>query len=219
MEEISNKTLAILLIAAIVISLGGTLISLNRLARVRIPGITGFTLTDEATVALEISSLTEVNWTTASIDWGSGYVTGGYDFCVLDTIQGSLSANCTDFSPENGGGNLVLENIGNKNVSLNITISNDATGFIGDGATYSAEYYWNFSNAEADSCASGSIELTEGQWYLANTTTIIVCNSTGGGFLANDNSDTLNFDVRILIPSDATPGSKTSTITAGAVEI
>ncbi len=219
MEEISNKTLAILLIGAIVISLGGTLISLNRLARIRIPLITGFAPTDDATLALTISSLTEVNWTTASIDWGSGTVAAGYDFCTLDTMQGSLTANCTGFAPANGGGNLVLENIGNKNVSLNITISNNAAGFIGDGATYSAEYYWNFSNAEADSCPATSLELTEGQWYLANTTTIIVCNSTGGGFLANDNSDTLNFDVRILIPSDATPGSKTSTITAGAVEI
>jgi len=69
MDEISNKTLAILLIGAIVISLGGTLISLNRLARIRIPGITGFYgAAEEAEVRLDIESNVQVNFTTDTIN-------------------------------------------------------------------------------------------------------------------------------------------------------
>jgi len=217
MDEISNKTLAILLIGAIIISLGGTLISLNRLARVRIPSITGFGSTDTAGVNLTISTLAEVNWTTDSINWGSGTVATGLGFCVLDTMQDSLSANCTGFSPPDGGGSLVLENIGNKNLTLNISTSNNASDFIGDGATYNAVYKWNASNLEPSSCPG--LAIAEGAWQTASTVHTEVCNTTGGGFLAGDGSDTMIFDVSIEIPNDATPGEKLSTITATIVEI
>ena len=43
MAEISNKTLALLLVAAIVVSLGGLLVTLNRLSSLYLqPSITGF---------------------------------------------------------------------------------------------------------------------------------------------------------------------------------
>ncbi len=189
MEEISNKTLAILLIAAIVISLGGTLISLNRLARIRIPSITGFGTTDTAGVNLSITGVTEVNWTTDDIYWESGTVT------------------TTVSSP------LVLENIGNTNVTLNITCGKTAATFIGHA---DAVYQWNASNREPGSCPG--LAISAGAFQTASTDPVVVCNSTGGGFLATDGSDTMNFDVRVVIPSAAPSGSKTSTFTATAIE-
>jgi len=209
MEEISNKTLAILLIAAIVISLGGTLISLNRLARIRIPMITGlYGEPYEAEIALTITALVQVNFTTDTINWGSGTVATGYGFCVLNSYDSSIGANCTDFTPQTAG--LVLENIGNKNVTLNITMQKNAADFI---YPTGAVCQWNVSNLDPGSCPG--IALTPGAWQTCAATAVVVCNSTGGGFLADDASDTLNFDVRVQIPSAAT-GGKSNVMTASA---
>jgi len=213
MEEISNKTLAILLIAAIVISLGGTLISLNRLARIRIPIITGlYSEPYEAEIALTITALMQVNFTTDTINWGSGTVATGTGFCVLNSYDSSIGANCTDFTPQTAG--LVLENIGNKNVTLNITMGKNAASFI---TGTSPVCKWNMSNLESGSCPG--IALTPGAWQTCATTAVVVCNSTGGGFLAADASDTLNFDVLVQIPSDAIAGTKENVMTASAAEI
>lgn len=215
MDEISNKTLAILLISAIVVSLGGTLISLNRLAMIRAP-ITGFaTVNDTATVALEISSLAQVNFTVDSINWGTGTVTAGFDFCVLDTMQADLTGNCTGFSPANGGGSLVLENIGNKNITLNMYTGKTAEEFIGAPG---AEYQFNVSDKEANSCGAGSWNITQGVWQDAQTTNLTICNETDGGFRAESGNDELYIDVRVLIP-DTASGAKSDTITADIAQI
>jgi len=204
MDEISNKTLAILLIGAIVISLGGTLISLNRLARIRLPGITGFA-TDIGGVNLSITGVTEVNWTTDDIYWGPGTVTTGTSTCTLTSYDGNT--NCTTFGTVSSP--LVLENIGNTNVTLNITCGKTAATFIGHA---DAVYH----NKEPGSCPG--LAISAGAFQTASTDPVVVCNSTGGGFLATDGSDTMNFDVRVVIPSAAPSGSKTSTFTATATE-
>ncbi len=218
MDEISNKTLAILLIGAIVISLGGTLISLNRLARIRIPTITGLATTDEATVTLEITGLAEVNFTTAAINWGAGTVVSGTRTCTLTTYNASgdsLHENCSTFSPADGGGNLVLENIGNKNVTLDLHTGKTASNFIGGTGP---EYQWNISESEEGSCGADSWEITQGAWQTAATTNTTICNSSNGGFLTDDGHDELIIDVRVVIPNDAF-GSKDDTITAEITEI
>ena len=207
MDEISNKTLAILLIGAIVISLGGTLISLNRLARIRIPGITGFA-TDEATVGVEISETTQVNWTTSTISWGTGTVAYG-KICELNSYDASFdSTNCSSFTPDTDG--LVLENTGNKNVSLNISTGKDANGFIG-GTT--PIYQWNATELEgAATCLEDG--YTPGDWVDASTTHTSLCTN----FQCDNDYDTIQFDVRVEIHDDAF-GIKSDTITATATGI
>jgi len=214
MEEISNKTLAILLIAAIVISLGGTLISLNRLARIKVPIVTGFLpgAPEQAIVQLEITSLVQINFTTDTIDWGSGTVATDKNFCVLNSYDAAIGANCTSFTANTAG--LVLENVGNRNVTLNITMQKTAANFItGTGPVCK----WNMSNLESNSCPG--IALTPGAWQTCATTAVVVCNSTGNGFLSTDGNDTLNFDVLVQIPGDAAPGAKSNVMTASAALI
>ena len=211
MDEISNKTLAILLIGAIIISLGGTLISLNRLARIKVPMITGFYgAAEEAEVKLEITSLVQVNFTTDTIDWGAGTITSNY--CVLNSYDAAIGSNCSGFTPNTAG--LVLENIGNQNVTLNITMGKDAATFI---TGTSPVCQWNVSVLEPGSAPG--LALTAGAWQTCGTTAVVVCNSTGNGFLAADAADTLQFDVRVEIPTDALSGSKTNVMTASAAQI
>ena len=209
MGEISNKTLAILLIGAIVISLGGTLISLNRLARIRIPGITGFAGTDTATLDVTISDTTQVNWTTSTISWVNGTVVY-QKRCELNSYATPDAANCTDFTPNTDG--LVLENTGNKNVSLNISTSKDAAGFIGGTAP---GYQWNASDLEPGSCIE-SAGFDAATWYSGSGSTTYkeVCSN----FQAGEGIDSMNFDVRVIIADDAV-GTKSDTITATATGI
>lgn len=212
MDEISNKTLAILLIGAIVISLGGTLISLNRLARVRIPLITGL-IADEATVNLTIGTLTQVNWTTFDLDWGSGTVVQGKATCKLHTLNDTLDAiNCTGFEAD-AGGPLVLENVGNKNVVLNISTGKTAADFI---SGYNPVYQWNASDIEPGSCVNvTTVTYVLGDWQAGSATHTTVCDV----FYASENADTMQFDVMIVIPSNATAGDKTDIITATIIAI
>ena len=210
MDEISNKTLAILLIGAIVISLGGTLISLNRLARIKVPMMTGFYgLSKEAIVQLDIESNVQVNFTTDTIDWGSGYVSIGEDFCVLNSYDAAIGANCTSFTPQTAG--LILENIGNRNVTLNISMSDNAASFIGG---LNPVCKWNVSESEPGSAPG--LEPTPSDWQTCAITPTVVCNSTGNGFLSTDGSDTLHFDVLVEIPSNAFGTNKQNVMTASA---
>ena len=214
MDEISNKTLAILLIGAIVISLGGTLISLNRLARIKVPLITGFFgAEEEAIVQLDITALVQVNFTTDTINWGSGYVNITNTFCVLNSYDATIGDNCTGFTPQTAG--LILENIGNKNVTLNITMEKNGDTFIG-GTNSLSECKWNVSESKTGSAPG--LELTPGDWQDCSTTPVVVCNSTGNGFLCDNTKDTLKFDVLVQIPNDAS-GAKSNVMTASAAQI
>jgi len=212
MDEISNKTLVILLIGAIIISLGGTLISLNRLASVKIPIITGFLpgAPETAIVQLNIEGVVQVNFTIDTIDWGSGTIISSY--CILNSYDAAIGTNCSDFGPNTAG--LVLENIGTFNVTLNITMEKDATSFI---AGTNPVCQWNVSESEPGSAPG--LALTPGDWQPCSTTPVVVCNETGNGFLYGNSNDELHFDVEVKIATDATPGSKTNVMTATAIQV
>ncbi len=218
MDEISNKTLAILLIGAIIISLGGTLISLNRLAGIKVPLITGFYGSDEeAIVQLDIEGTVQVNFTTDTIDWGSGYVNSTVDYCVLNSYDAAIGDNCTSFDPQTAG--LILENIGSFNVTLNISMSKDAAAFIGGSGPVCK---WNVSNSETNSIATNAWMVTPGDWQTCSTTHIAVCNNTDNGFLYGNSNDELHFDVLVSIPHPSTgvdPGAKTNVMTATATMV
>ena len=70
MDEISNKTLAFLLVGAIVISLGGTLISMNKLSDMA--AATGLISSDKTngTVTLNVTTSIAINVTDDAINLG-----------------------------------------------------------------------------------------------------------------------------------------------------
>jgi len=215
MDEISNKTLAILLVGAIVISLGGTLISLNKLAGVKIPKITGFATSEkDATVELQIASTVEVRWTINSINWGTGQINSSTPGCTLQSFAPSVGSNCTGnpgFTAQESG--LILENIGNVNASLKIKTGKDAQAFLTGSNPI---YQWKVNNygTETSSCTPASGFVLD-QFYDATINTDKeVCSVFQD---ANDN-DELRFDVKIWIPNTA-EGLKEDIITATATQI
>src|SRR3989338_9030152 len=130
MDDLSNKTLAFLLIAAIVVSVTGTFITLQSLGKG--PGIGGFGATGAVTgkVNVSITSTTQITFTHATVDFGPGYVnSSNCSVCVMDTYNhtnvsnpGFITGCCigTEWpTPVNDG--LWIENTGNENVNLNVS--------------------------------------------------------------------------------------------------
>ncbi len=208
--DITNKTLAMFLVAAIVISLAGTIISLNQLNK-----MTGYAVSaSTGTARVNVSSTTSITFTTNTIDFGNGSINVAYNNCTMyanatnGTIDNWKSAGCTDFSTALPAP-FTLENNGNPDVSVNLNSSTDAAGFLG-GSTITPVFQYAVFNAESGSCGAA---ITPTTWADVNATALgtLVCSD----FNALDSNDTLKIAVRIVIPLDAS-GIKTATFTATA---
>lgn len=173
--------------------------------------ISGLVSSGEANLTIETQAV--VNFTTRAINWGSGKVN-----------QASSSASLTTFETNNvtGGnwtlttsGGLKIENIGNVNVSLNLSVGKNASEFI--GGTNPA-YEWNLSNSEASSCtnAAGTGNAPRmNVFYQANTT----LSTNGGGlgcsvFRFETGNDEVRIDFNLTIPEDSYTGALGDVITA-----
>ena len=162
--------------------------------------IIGFSLTGNVTapgiVNLTVQTYNNVTFTTDSINWGSGAVTGEYAILITN---GSVEGG--NWSSVDSG--FILENVGNVNVILNVSFGKNATSFIGGT---NPEYQFKVTNSEAGSC---SLAVDEGVWYNASTSSIRICDS----FNYSESSDEIRIDLRLKIPIDSRGGSMSDTIT------
>ena len=201
--EISNKTLALFLVAAIVVSLAGTIISLNKLGQVT---TTGFAATDTGTATLQVNSTTSIFFSIDSINWGSGYVNGSYINCTMGS-DNKRSLGCVGFTTVAQG--FVLENDGNKNVTVELVANATAAQFIEGSTGGGPEFLYNVSNNETDACDTPA------------PAALTAVNTSAPGTLICDifhfiDADTMRIDVEINIPSDSPPGVKIAEFTATA---
>jgi len=202
MKSIDNIFMIIAIIA-VCFAAFNLAITINKIGDFK--SLTGYVL-DTGTANLTIEAAAVINFTNEVINWGAGHVNETLTSATL-TTEGVM--NGTDWNNITSG--LVLENIGNVNVTLNLTSSNNAASFIG-GDTVSPEYQWKFSENETGSCDA-----------TINITTYTNVNTDAGGThacinLGYDTLDTLIIDLRLLIPSNAI-GTKGSVITATATAI
>ena len=223
MQEISNKTLALLLFVAIVASLFSLFVSLNKITSLReFSGITGF-VTPNATANVTINAIASMYFSDNSIDFGGGYVNG--TVCEISTL-GENSPN--GLNGNAGGGynfsvvqqGFVLENTGSANLSVQLMSNKNAEDFIGHA---SAVFEWNVTQGEASSClnATGTtinlpwINISGAPFEAVDKATSqaeakVICQN----FQYVDASDTLNISINISIPQGAPAGAKTAEITA-----
>lgn len=230
MKRVSNRTVTLLLIATIIIAIGGTFFSLeavNRgLSALGLAPITGFALAPNATATLTIAVTSSIKFIQANIDFGTGYVnaSGGYNNCTLSTLPGVYGYNfgCEGFNEISNG--FTVENDGNTNLSVELESNRTAAQFIEVG---SALFKWNVTINETGSCVniSGSNRLV----VEPNTTDAGCGGNPGTGasdcgtifetvvtsyknicpsLLYDDSSDALNIDINISIPVDAPTGAK-----------
>jgi hypothetical protein len=213
-NEISNRTLAILLIAAIVISLGGTLVSLNRISKISIPGVTGFVVNvSNATARVVVSDVTWVNFSNATIDFGTGYVSGGVN-CTMNSSNNEKSDSCADFSGSDQ--TLILANIGNNDVYVNLSFGKNASTLLGGTQEgYGRDYRFIVGNdTTAPGCANTTYYLT---WTTvppgdenASLPAVLICDN----LTYTDGSNKININISLTIPQDASTGTLSDEITA-----
>jgi len=231
MKEVSNRTIVALLVATIVVSLGGTFVTLNslnnRLGALGVSQITGFALIPNATATVTVQTFSSIKFSQASVAFGTGNVntTGGFNNCTLSTLAGATGANsgCADFSEVSNG--FTIENDGNTNLSVELRSNVTAEQFIGIG---SALFLWNVTVNESSSCVNSSANgngvvnpNTTADCGTLNTSASTVCGTIFESvFTTNKNicprllfadvSDALNININITIPSDAPAGAKTA---------
>ena len=224
MKEVSNRTILMLLLATIVISLGGTFISLNainnRLIGIGLEPITGFALAPNATATLTIQALASIKFVDATINFGTGNVISGETNCTLNTVYNNTGA-CEGWTNETG---FTVENDGNQNLTVEILTNKSAADFIGSGG---ATFHWNVTVNESGSCVN-----TSGARGIISPNTSPDCLGTGVGDCGTiwenvsvtykvicpslrflDASDSLAIDINVTIPSDAPTGEKLVGIT------
>ncbi|MBT6690180.1 hypothetical protein HN903_00005 [archaeon] len=163
--------------------------------------LTGFaTGNDTAIVNVTITGAAEINFTTDVLDFGTGAVTPGQT-----AILNSEGTN-TSWSGNATTGELILENIGNTNLTLQLMTDLSPADFLGGASpTFQAKVANNTGNIGA---CNGTNVFTS--YANINTTLQSACGTIFGYESA---SDEIKIDFSMNISDDA-EGTKQVTITA-----
>jgi hypothetical protein len=205
MSEISNKTLAFLLVGAIAISLMGTLFSLNRLGRIGEPIISGEATTNSGQASMTIASSLSIRLEVSSLDFGNcrpGSAPGSWFESNNTAIDGTGIGQCDNLQTV---GNITIENDGSAvaNVSINISTT-DLTGGLADNRSI-----W-FASRNTTTRAGCNIGINH-NWQ--NMTATIWENKTCTNLNFSDSNDRFMIFFAVWAPSDSVAASRTATVT------
>jgi hypothetical protein len=185
-----NKSLAVLVGVSVVLLLLGFVLFRE--------GIFGFGTFSNANVSINLSSETSIliNY---NINFGSGRVNSSSTNAVLDSslssaINGTWNWGAPQF--------IYIENDGTVNISVNLTSTDNATTFV---SGTNPGFMIKGITTEPNSCA----EKFNTTYFEIETTSKSICGLLQYGF----SEDTFNSSVRLIVPSDATPGIRTATLT------
>ena len=209
MNDISNRALALLLVSAIVISLGATVYTLNKLESSKLPtgmaqsGLGTVNLTVESTLSILMQGLT-------IIDFGKGYVNSS---CTYPTFA-NLTVNDLGYTdngdcwtsmvspPNQPNQPFRIENDGNKNATL--AIACPAPGIFFSGYTGGNAYNLSFKgrNNKTNSCRAANLNS---KWTICGsygTGFQNICNETAFNYAPSGptGNDEIAVDINIVIP-------------------
>ena len=193
MKQISNKTLAILLCTALIISLFGTTITLVQLKKIQFPFITGL---PTGIVNVTIASLVSISLPNSLVNFGNGSLT----VTPLTYLNTTAAVNPSTF---NEPGDLQVQNDGNGNV--NVTMNGSPVGtasWIPGGSIYQ----WQGRNATSrNGCLTNSSvkQVVQAQIATVNATMQVVCEN----LTFPDTADQVNVSIFLAIPANLTPGT------------
>ena len=215
MTHSSNRAVVFLLIAAIVVSLTGTVAVLWRTGGAGITGFASQNVTAETNFS--INSSLSIAFVNALVPFGAGTVNASWLNCSMGTNGSSgplQSTGCIGFNATVNATNLTLQNTGNilLNVSLNFT--QNASKFIGGGALSLPLFKYLVYNYTA-SCSGGipvplqamhEVNITS-DTTLAGTHVCTALNTTNG-------FNTIGIAIWISVPADAPTTVHRGNITA-----
>jgi len=208
-KDYSNRTIAYLLLVAIFVSVAGTLLSLSKMGGIGAPLITGAATSGAGTAQLTVASALSIVVEDTTVNFGECTPVGvpgtWFESNATDKGAGSPSPGfCTGLqNPDN----LTIHNDGNQFANVTINASNvDITG-----GTLNKSLMFAMMNASKPGC----VEAAQRSWY--NMTALgeyTVCGNLT--FKTNYNRIWVYFGV--WVPSDATAGQRSSTLTFTAYE-
>lgn len=208
--EISNRTLVWLVVATIVVSIFGTIISVKTM---KDNGLTAYaTSNTTGNASVTISTQTILTFVISTLNFGSGTVNTTYTGhnCTLESngtlITTPQQAGCIGFNIGGTYPSLVLENAGNTYMNVTMNFSTDASGFPGGNATVRSLQY-TFRANESGACTGAT---TQSVWteVTAPSTMKLICSN-----LSWSGNDSILVGLRVVIPEDA-DGTKNVTIVA-----
>ncbi len=210
----SDNTLLVVALAAVLVSALGAAFTYYTIHDVKETWVSGFATF--GTVNLSVESSATINFTTDIIDFGSGRVFSNNTNATLNTAAGATNVSGGNWTLQNRG-YMVIENIGNNNVTLNLQSDKTAASFLGGSGP---QFQFNVSSLEANSCTNttdGGINMSNGA-YIKDT--FVDVNITTPGqrvcdrLSYSDTRDTVRLDVKITVPYDASTGALGARITA-----
>lgn len=208
----TNFGIVVLLIAAIAISIGSTLVSLDRLSS--LGGLTGYAAEASGTVMFAINETLQIELTDNEVNFGTcalNSTSGGFINYTSDLQTGTSSEYQTlgfgcDGLTDVDGDYMILANVGN--VDANVTLKSDKNGVeLIEASTYEGEFWYKAGNKETDACKTGLQET----W--TNISQADFAYPLCGNFTAPDLEDELYIWFGLLLPSTTVPGDKTASIT------
>jgi len=204
--ELSNKSLALLLVSAIVISLGGTIISLNKINN---EGLTGMVAGN-----VSVSITTAANCVIDSnVTFGSGIPTGTALLSTNATAPTGFSNDCTSNAACRG---MMINNTGN--VNLNVTFKTDVNGTTllgGPGASNDDFQYMQVNGTyESPALQGGCVAGNRTYWGNANETETTICSN----FTYPDTIDMMTLEFNITVDQNTPAGTKTALVTIACAQ-
>ena len=215
---VSNKILAFLVLFTMSLTVVSTLVTLNRLSSSP-EELTARATTGQGNVSLTVANTISIIMNTDAVDFGSGYVNTSNPGCANNA---TLKAEHV-FNDSNGvdcwtaaetPGPLLIENDGNRNVTITVIGPNETTFFTDYVGSYEYNLTWKLRNNESGSC--DEIPAGADSYHTFIGASQSVCTNMDH---QPSSSDEIAIDVEIKIPADLDPGTyENSTITFTAAE-
>ena len=217
---VSNRTLALFIIGTVIISLGGTLLSLNKLQELeelQKRWIPPRQLTGLATGKVELNITTNMS---CRIDTNVSFGNGGQPTST-NTLS-SDKANTGNFNDCTSGTDCVGLQINNTgNVDINVTLVSDKNGstlLAGQTGADNTDFQYNIRNGTATSSGDGTQQgcknIQNAGWASVPTTTTTICTN----LTFTDSNDMMTTEFNVTIEPDLPTGLKTAQITIGCAQ-
>ena len=194
--DMSNKSLALLLVAAIVISLGGTLISLQKIGET---GITGMAESGKINVSVTSNAACKID---SNVSFGSDAAPGS-----ITELSSNLNnpGSFTDCSGSNCG--MQINNTGNEDLNVNFSSAQNAS-FIGGPDVVAADF--EFMSRDGDNSGSeGGCQAGTQTWTDVTTSETVICSN----LTPSASADMMTIEYNVTLREDTPTGSKGASIT------
>lgn len=210
--DISNKTLAMFLVAAIVVSIAGTIISLNKITEVGPGGLTGMAPTDTGNVTVNVGATVSIIISGDDTIAFQCSPSPDYNYTVNSEVTDDTGVACTvPAAPDP----IVVLNDGNVNANVSINVS-DIGEQQGGTMVLSPGGWSGFAYRTMNTTSSGGCYGSYQAAYANFTSTVafyIACDNLTYG--ANNG---MRFHAQLFLPEDTFVGSSYSEILFWAKE-